>query len=105
MLSRSNELLQEIEDHRCSENLGKAKGAWAKGENSASEAAMYLAMIPTDCKCSEEANQMSNDIRQRLSDLEKRSWDLEYEKYNRETQMIESSFTACSRYGKIFIRA
>ena len=89
--SEAMKLLQEIEDHRCSENLGKAKGAWAKGENSASEAAMYLAMIPTDSKCSEEANQMSNDIRQRLSDLEKRSWDLEYEKYNRQTQMIESA--------------
>tara|TARA_B100000963_G_scaffold245456_1_gene214901 strand:+ start:1812 stop:3092 length:1281 start_codon:yes stop_codon:yes gene_type:complete len=89
--SDAMKLLQEIEDHRCSENLGKAKGAWAKGENAASVAAMYLAMIPTDSKCSEEANQMSNDIRQRLNDLEKRSWDLEYEKYNRQTQMIESA--------------
>ena len=59
-------LLQEIEDHRCSVDLGKAKGAWARGEEGAMDAARYLAMIPSDSKCAEEAKKISDDIRARL---------------------------------------
>ena len=84
-------LLREIENHRCSVNLGKAEGAWSKGEKGSEEAAMYLAMIPSDSECSKRAKEISTEIRNRLSDLEKRTWDLEYEKYNRETQMIENA--------------
>ncbi|MEC8537416.1 MAG: hypothetical protein VXY26_01300 [Bacteroidota bacterium] len=84
-------MLKEIEDHRCSVNLGKAEGAWSKGEKGADEAAMYLAMIPSDSECSKRATEISNEIRNRLSDLEKRNWDLEYEKYNRETLIIENA--------------
>lgn len=84
-------LLKEIEDHRCAINLGKAKAAWARGEEGAKEAARYLGLIPSDSKCANEANQVSDDIRERLVYLDEREWDLEYEKYNRETQLKEDA--------------
>ena len=85
-------LLKEIEDHRCSVDLGKAKGAWARGEEGAMEAAQYLAMVPSDSKCAEEAQKLSNDIRSRLEHLDQREWDLQYEKYNREMVIREDKF-------------
>ena len=82
-------LLQEIEDHRCAVSLGKAKAAWARGENGANEAAMHLGQIASDSKCAEEANALSAEVRGRLQDLELREWELQYEKYNREQRMRE----------------
>ena len=61
-------LLKEIEDHRCSVDLGKA--GWARGEEGAMEAAQHLAMVPSDSKCAEEAQKLSNDIRSRLEHLD-----------------------------------
>jgi hypothetical protein len=85
-------LLKEIEDHRCSVDLGKAKGAWSRGEEGAMDAARHLAMIPSDSKCAEEAKKISDDIRARLEHLDQRDWDLQYEKYNRKMVMKEDKF-------------
>ena len=85
-------VLKEIEDHRCSVDLGKAKGAWSRGEEGAMEAAKYLAMVPSDSKCAEEANKISDEIKSRLEHLDQRDWDLQYEKYNRDKTLQEDDF-------------
>ena len=82
-------LLKEIEDHRCAIYLSKANAAWARGEAGANETAHWLGLIPSDSKCSEEASQLSADVRSRLTELDKREWDLQYEKYNREIRLRE----------------
>ena len=82
-------LLKDIEDHRCAVSLGKAKAAWARGENGANEAAMHLGQVASDSKCAEEANALSAEVRGRLQALELRDWDLQYDKYNRDQRMRE----------------
>lgn len=74
-------LLKEIEDHRCSEAMGKAKGAWASRDSKL--ASSYLSEVSADSKCADEAKQLFASIAGKLDADEKREWDLSYEKYNR----------------------
>ena len=66
-------LLKEIEDHRCAEALGKARGAWAS--LNADEAGRYLGEVSADSKCYNEALTLGNEIKRKVKADEDREWD------------------------------
>jgi hypothetical protein len=67
-------LLKEVKDHKCSVNLGKAKGAWAS--NNIEEASKYLSEIPVDSKCSIEASKLIEEIKKVAKERDAREWKL-----------------------------
>jgi len=87
-----SKILVQITNHRCAEDLGKAKGAWA-GRN-VQAAAEYLSNIPADSDCFKEALTLGKEIASKLDEREKREWELAYEKYNRSQILLESRLEA-----------
>jgi hypothetical protein len=85
-------ILVQITNHRCADDLGKAKGAWAGRKVEA--AAEYLSNIPADSECFKEALALGKEIASRLDEREKREWELSYEKYNRSQILLESRLEA-----------
>ncbi len=74
----SREIRQKIVDQKCSQSLGKANGAWAgKDVEATSEA---LKEIPSDSKCSAEAQQIAKEVKAWVKQKDQREWNLEVKK-------------------------
>lgn len=72
---KSQKLLKEIEDYRCSDALGKAKGAWAAMD--IQEAAYWLGQISIISKCNNEANALGNEIKKKVKKDDDKDWDFQ----------------------------
>jgi hypothetical protein len=66
-------ILKEVEDHRCSVALGKARGAWSA--LNASDAGYWLGKISADSKCYAEAVALGEEIKRKLKDDSNRAWE------------------------------
>jgi hypothetical protein len=90
-------LMKDIEDHRCSEALGKAKGAWASFD--ADNAGRWLAQVSADSKCSVEADALGQEIRKKLKDEEDRDWDFKLMEQKDETAIRKATIAAARDVG------
>ena len=90
-------LLKEIEDHRCAEALGKAKGAWAS--YNADEAGRYLGQVSADSKCYNEALSLGNEIKRKLKADEDREWDFKVKVHDDIVDMEKQAIKAIRDVG------
>lgn len=90
-------LLREIEDHRCSEALGKAKGAWSSFD--ADNAGRWLSQVSADSKCAAEAESLGMSIRKRLLEVDKREWDFKLQKQDDATNLSRDRISAARAIG------
>ena len=93
----SQKMLKEIEDMRCSDALGRAKGAWAKMDST--EAAYWLSEISTISICSEEAIKLGNEIKSKLKQDEDKEWDFQLKKQQDNTNVQNASIRQAEKVG------
>jgi hypothetical protein len=71
--SEAQSILKEVEGHRCSVALGKARGAWSA--LNASDAGYWLGKISADSKCYAEAVALGEEIKRKLKNDSNRAWE------------------------------
>jgi hypothetical protein len=90
-------MLQNIQDHRCEVFLGKAKGAWASKDIETTSA--YLAEIPNDSKCNQEAQKVANEVRAWAKEKDGREWKLELKKQSDDVELKKRAISAARDIG------
>ncbi len=90
-------ILTEVEDHRCSEALGKARGAWASLD--ADNAAYWLAKVSTDSKCNEDALALGNMIKAKIKADEDKIWDFKLQQQQDNVDVRQASIKASRDIG------
>jgi hypothetical protein len=83
-------LMEKVENHWCSVNLGKAK-AFQQSKNF-DQAAAFLALIPTSSACGDDADMLGKNIYGELSAIEKRDWEFKMEQYGDAMRIEQRSF-------------
>ncbi|RLD86178.1 MAG: hypothetical protein DRJ07_01445 [Bacteroidetes bacterium] len=98
----SQKLLEEIEDYRCSDAMGKAKGAWAAMD--IQEAAYWLGQISVISKCKNDAIVLGNEIKAKVKLDEDKEWEFQLKKQQDEIDVrkasIKKSELVGTAYGK-----
>jgi len=82
-------LLDEIENERCSVEMGKARAAWSARD--VDNAAFHLAKVSASSSCKTQADGLMRQISSAIDAKAKREWDLAYEKYNRNQVIREEN--------------
>jgi hypothetical protein len=90
-------ILQNIQDHRCEVALGNAKGAWASKDIETTSA--YLAEIPTDSKCNQEAQKVANEVRIWAKEKDGREWKLALKVQQDEVDIRKRAISAARDIG------
>ncbi len=90
-------MLQNIQDHRCEVSLGKAKGAWASKDIETTST--YLAEIPTDSKCNQEAQKVANEVRAWAKEKDGREWKLSLKVQKDEVDIRKRAISAARDIG------
>ena len=90
-------MLQNIQDHRCEVALGKAKGAWASKDIETTST--YLAEIPTDSKCNQEAQKVANEVRAWAKEKDGREWKLVVKMQQDEVDIRKRAISAARDIG------
>jgi len=90
-------MLQNIQDHRCEVALGKAKGAWASKDIETTST--YLAEIPTDSKCNQEAQKVANEVRAWAKEKDGREWKLAVKTQQDEVDIRKRAISAARDIG------
>jgi len=87
-------LLRKIENHRCSELLGKAKGAWTSMD--AKKAAYWLSQISSDSDCNAKATALQKEIRAKLKADDLLAWEQKMKEYadNKELNLLKFKHNA-----------
>lgn len=79
--SNVQELIVQIQDHRCAEELAKAQAAWSNRDSKT--AAIHLAQISSDSKCYPDSQKLFAEISSKLDEIDKREW----EQYKKEQEL------------------
>ena len=90
-------LLKKIENHRCAEALGKAKGAWASMNSY--EASKWLGKISADSKCKNEAIALGNEIKATLMKDKEKKWDFKLKEQQDDVDIQKASINAARDIG------
>lgn len=90
-------LMIEINDHRCSVALGKAKGAWASKDIDATSNA--LKDIPADSKCYKDALTLTNEVRAWVKEKDKRDWNFKLQEQKDDVDIKKANINAARDIG------
>lgn len=71
--SNVQDLIVQIHDHRCADELAQAQAAWANRDSKT--AAIHLAQIPSDSKCYPDSQKLYAEIGSKLDEIDKREWE------------------------------
>jgi len=97
---KSQKLLKEIEDNRCSDAMGKAKGAWVAKD--LEEAAYWLGQISVISKCNNEATALGNEIKKKVKKDDDKDWDFQLKKQQDEIDMRKASIKKAEVVGAAY---
>jgi len=97
---KSQKLLKEIEDYRCSDALGKAKGAWVSLD--LEEAAYWLSQISINSKCNKEATALGNEIKKKVKKDDDKDWDFQLKKQQDEIDVRKASIKKAEVVGTAY---
>jgi hypothetical protein len=68
----ADQMMRDINNHRCAVALGEANAAWASKDVNATSSA--LSAIAADSKCSADANRIAEEVRAYIKQKENREW-------------------------------
>ena len=90
-------VLKEINDHKCSIALGKAKAAWSSLNYDL--ASQNLSEIPIDSKCAEDADKLGKEILKYSKEVDKRDWDFKLKVQQDEVNITKARIQAAKEVG------
>ena len=93
----SKEIRQRIIDQKCSQSLGKAFGSWASKDVEATADA--LKDIPSDSKCSTEAQKIAKEVKAWVKQKDQREWNLEVMKEQNDLDIMTLTINAAKKIG------
>jgi hypothetical protein len=93
----ADQMMRDINDHRCSVALGAATAAWAaKNVNATSNA---LSSISADSKCSADANRIAEEVRAYVRQQENREWQFKLLDHNDRVDLTKMTIKAARAVG------
>jgi len=88
----ADQMMRDINDHRCAVALGEAIAAWASKDVNATSSA--LSAIAADSKCSADANRIAEEVRAYIKQKENREWQFKLIDHNDKVDLAKRTIKA-----------